>query len=151
MGFEMFGSFCFIFTWIVLRNYKLAADYANKKLEAFVKSALVTLLFIGCVSIGYKNVTYSQGIRSGGTFNIAGYFGCIANPTLALQTLIWSAGSNDFNTDRDDQSMTNFNKQYYGRYAWIYILAPFISAVIAGLLARKHLARVESINKKVAA
>ena len=52
--YELFSSFCFVFTWIVIRNFKLRADYANKKLESFVKAMLVAVLYLGCASIGYK-------------------------------------------------------------------------------------------------
>lgn len=81
--YELFASLCFVFTWIVLRNYKLMTDYANHKLESFIKAMLVAMLYLGCVSVGYKNSTFSMGVASG-QFTLNGFFGVVANPTLAL-------------------------------------------------------------------
>ena len=89
--YEFFGSFCFIFTWIVLRNFKLKGDYANHKLQSFIKAMLVALLYLGCVSIGYKFTNFTLVIEKG-VYGLGGFFGMIMNPSIALETLIWSHG-----------------------------------------------------------
>lgn len=141
--YELFGSLCFVFTWIVLRNYKLMTDYANHKLESFIKAMLVGMLYLGCVSVGYKNSAFSMGV-AGGQFTLNGFFGMVANPTLALQTLIWSHGSYNYDYTAGGKLVNDFDDNKMARYCYIYLLVPFLGAVLGGHFARKHLAQVQA-------
>ena len=44
-AYEFIGSFLLIFTWLVIRNYQIGQDFANRKLEAFAKCALIPLIY----------------------------------------------------------------------------------------------------------
>ena len=59
------------------------------------------------------------------------------NPTIALELLIWNAGAyND--PDPHKHKETIFMANNYGRFIWLYILAPLVAALFAGPLARIH-------------
>jgi len=45
-AYEFIGSFLLIFTWLVIRNYQIGQDFANRKLEAFAKCALIPLIYL---------------------------------------------------------------------------------------------------------
>ena len=57
--YEFFGSFCFVFGWLVLRNYNLGTKNVNRKLESFIKSILVTALYEASVMIGHQLTDYT--------------------------------------------------------------------------------------------
>ena len=52
--YELIGSLCLAFSWVVLRNYRISSEYANKKFAAFLKSALVGMIYYGSVSFGFN-------------------------------------------------------------------------------------------------
>lgn len=70
----------------------------------------------------------------------------IANPILALQLLIWSAGQYDYNTEKDNEIVTFFNANKYGKYSWVYILMPLFAGLVGALITKVHLTRVKAIS-----
>ena len=75
-----------------------------------------------------------------GAFELGGSTsGGLMNPVLAMELWIWSAAT----YNQKDQPVlypgqTQFTYLHYGRYVWIYILAPFAAAIVAGLLVFIH-------------
>jgi len=78
-AYEFVGSVLLIFSWLILRNYQIGQDFANRKLEAFAKCAILPIIYMSSMSIGDR----SSGVVSGSWSN-GGHFGTILNPTLAL-------------------------------------------------------------------
>ena len=46
---------------------------------------------------------------------------------------------NDIDDPVGHPGKTQFSYNKYGRYAWIYIVAPFVGAICAGLMAKVHI------------
>ena len=58
--------------------------------------------------------------------------------------MIWNLGAYGGSTDKDQLSV--YNKNHFGRYAWVYIVAPLVAAPVAGILASFHLRAVSDKN-----
>lgn len=62
------------------------------------------------------------------------------NPTIALSALFFSlVGYNHKDQNFVHPNETVFTYNHYGRFWWAYIFAPFVAALPAAFLARKHL------------
>lgn len=53
-AYEFIGSLMLIFSWLILRNYQIGQDFANRKLETFAKCALVPVIYFSTYSLGSK-------------------------------------------------------------------------------------------------
>lgn len=71
---------------------------------------------------------------------VSGTSNGLLNPTLAAQQLFWEMGSFDSLAFKNDpeNTMTIFTNRSYGRHFWIYLLAPLLAGIVAGVFARKH-------------
>ena len=63
------------------------------------------------------------------------------NPTLAIEVWIWSSASYNYSINGNGDSQYTIN--HYGRYVWVYVFAPYVAAIAAGLLARIHYNNLE--------
>ena len=73
----------------------------------------------------------------------------VLNPTLALQTWVWSFLSyNQKLLNEDNQMVTKFSLDHMARYAWIYVLAPCMAGIIGGMLAKTHMKYLSSVQKE---
>jgi glycerol uptake facilitator-like aquaporin len=62
------------------------------------------------------------------------------NPNVALNVWFYSlVAYNHKDSNNLHPNETHFNYNHFGRYTWIYILAPFVASLIAGYIARLHL------------
>ena len=127
----------FVLCWLLLRNYKIQEGQIDSGFQNLIKPAIVVLAFYGGNAI------------SGGSFASAGpqpenAFGGFKNPTLAAQLFVWNLNY-DF-VVRNPYPLTGsatlpanvFDVANLGGYVWIYISAPLIASVCAGLLAKFH-------------
>lgn len=58
------------------------------------------------------------------------------NPTLAFELWIWNMGA--YNDSFNHTSESYYDHFHYGRFIWIYFLAPLVASLLAGPLARAH-------------
>ena len=75
-----------------------------------------------------------------------GSYGGSTNPTINFLSFVWSAISYNYG---DDYTTKNyFDENHYGRYAWVYVLAPVIASVFAGVFAGKHATQIDLMSFK---
>lgn len=118
---EFLGSFMFYMSYLISRNYQVGEGQIPHKWTNIMCPLLLAFSYAG-----------SQAIS--GPFN--GY----KNPLIAMEVLIWSSASY---SDGNGYGYNDENKHLH-RFAWIYILAPLIAALLAGFLGRIHFNLLES-------
>ena len=59
------------------------------------------------------------------------------NPTLAIAVCIWDVLAYQWTGSATPQESW-FKQQHFGRYIWVYVFAPYLGSVLAGLFARLH-------------
>lgn len=114
---EFIVSFAIVFSWLLVRNFEIQGE--AKKWMAPIGSFLIMQVYVGCLPI---SVTTSAGP---------------ANPILALMQWFWTLGAYN-NKIPSENNQTTFEYFHYGRYIWVYALAPLAASLLAGFLARKH-------------
>ena len=121
---EFFGSFLFVFCWILIRNFEFKGNFS--RLANLVKPIFVALIYNGCWNL-CKSTTLGP-----------------LNPILAIEMGVWSAIAYNDPSDQapSNTKMSIFTYLHYGRYIWTYVIAPIVAAILAGLLARAHLANL---------
>ena len=126
---EFIASFIFIFAWIVIRNhFKKGSTQWNDSLIQFINPLFLTLTYTGSQSIG------------------APFFNGYKNPNFAINTAVWTHQYYNYKTLPDDNNMQTFyDANFYGRYAWVYLVAPFAASILSGILAIMH---VELLRKR---
>ena len=125
---EFVASFVFIFSWLVIRNYKTDDE---SRWDVFVKPFLIVYVYALCEAF--------SGTIAGGKMN----------PTQAFAQWVWMAGAYNDQTQwwqqEGDPPTTVYHVanryQFYkmGSFMWLYVLAPYLGAIPAGLLAQYHL------------
>ena len=125
---EFLCSFILVFGWLVVRHYDVKGEMSSW--QNFVKPLFVLVI--------YGTLVLSASISAGPS-----------NPTLALEGgLIWTSIAYSSTTDpKNEDAATYFSEGRFGRYVWVYIVAPVSAAVAAGFLARKHMDKVKEFDK----
>lgn len=124
---ELITSFALILSFLIVRYTQVKE--LEQRWMTFIGPLLISLITGACVMI------------SATTAN------SLINPSLALEVLIWSAGAHNQKDNPQFPNKTEFQLRYYGRYAWIYLIVPFVSSILAALFAKKHVA-YENERKK---
>lgn len=73
-------------------------------------------------------------------------FNGFKNPNIALQLLFWNHQYYNYAVIPTSNAQTIYEELYLGRYAWVYIVAPFVGAFAAGVLAKAHLNNVAAVK-----
>ena len=127
---EFLAGFILVFAWLVVRKYDAR--------DQFTWINIIKPIFVVCIYGGAVAITARV---SNGP----------ANPTLALQSWAWTAGSysNDIKVQVDNKevTMTQFEHYRLGRYVWLYIIAPMAASILAGFVARKHVDKLEEARE----
>lgn len=95
--------------------------------------------FLGpiCISLVWLGVQDMIKINSAGPIN----------PTIAVNAFFYSlTGYNKWDDNTRHPKETPFTYEHYGRFWWQYILAPFPAALVAALIAKKHLSNKDFEN-----
>ena len=127
---ELVASFALVFTYLIVRN-ESKQNPDTKKWMTFVGPLVIYFVLEGCLSL--------SSATSNGPLN----------PTIALEILFWSMGAYNYKDEPVTYpNETRFEYDHYGRYSWVYICAPLLSALFAGWLARKHVIAEEDIEEE---
>jgi glycerol uptake facilitator-like aquaporin len=111
---ELIASFTFIFSYLIIKNYSIPDGEEMSNWQDIVKPILIAFVYEGSLLMASNT--------SGGSLN----------PSLVIDIWIWGAGANNFISP--EVGKTWFNYVHYGRYIWVYILAPYVAALMAGFL-----------------
>jgi len=113
----MIASFVFFSSWLILRHYSVGPSVGSW--GCLIKPVLVHICYIASIAI--NGVTFSGHI----------------NPWYAIELLIWGKSYYGYKSiSTNDQTVWQANS--YGRYGWIYIVAPLVGAIAAGIFAKFH-------------
>ena len=116
---EFVSAFCFVFAWLIIRNHDLDPSGEMSKWQNLLKPFFVGLAYTAIYGLDWASA--------------AG----LMNPTLTIEIWFWGMGSyNDKNPANNHQTI--YFRDHQGRYIWLYILADYLAAICAGLLARVH-------------
>ena len=116
-------SFIYVVIYLIIKNTQMTGNLT--KAQNLFKPYFVYIVYASIETIGVK-------------------YGGSSNPTINFISYIWSLIS--FNYGDDITTKNVYDENHYGRYAWIYILAPVVASIFAGIFAGKHSTQIESIN-----
>ena len=115
---EFIGSFVLVLTYLIVRYTDMPCRPWMKYLGPFI---IMTVTGYTAVF----NATTSAGPQ---------------NPTIAIELLFWSMGAyNDIDDPVNNPGLTEFSYNKFGRYAWLYIVAPIFGGILAGFMAKMHI------------
>ena len=101
------------------------------------------------ITIGnYSDNSQSLEVLRPQTVSYTGNFLALGNPTVALMRLFYSHQRYNFPINAESET-TVFDEYKMARYSWIYLFAPFISAVMAAFLARSHIKELTNMFNPV--
>ena len=121
---EFISTFLFVFAWLIIRNHDIDPKGEWSKWQNLFKPYFVYLAYSAIMGL---NQASARGLM---------------NPTLAVEIWLWGMGTyNDRNPA--DNNQTIFFRDHDGRFIWIYLLADYLAAICAGLLAKQHFACIE--------
>ena len=111
----------------------------NDTLASVLKALTIGTATLSVITIGNtSNLDQYLNIVKPKTKIVTGNLLALGNPTVALMRLFYSHQRYNFPIDVTSET-TVFEEYKMGRYSWIYLITPFISAVMAALLARSHI------------
>ena len=122
---EFVISFIFIFSWLVIRHYKFSGDL--ERVQNLIKPIVIVMIY-SCTDLGYA-------VTNG-----------ISNPSVAINLFIWGRIAYNYDTfdPRTGETLSEWDYKQYGRYMFVYLVAPFAAAIFAGLLAKYHSAKEQT-------